>query len=360
MWNEIYGCLVGGAIGDALGAAVEGKSAEQIRSQYGKIREFEAYDMPYSSGDAGTVTDDTTMQHYLCLSIVENEGRVTPDEYAEVLTEEMNTNRVWITEEIMLNKLLAGINPWDCGRGAIPVAVATMLIAPVGIVNACDPRQAFQDGYNIASMNQEGVNRDGAATVAAGVAEAFSPDATADRVVETMLEYSSETVFRALDLALGIAEESNSIDEFVDRFYDERLDWEWPAVEWNRAQYREGELFSGSSLEIVPAVAGILRLCGDDPNRAIVEGASFGRDCDTISKIVGNIVGSLYGANTLRQGWIEDVEAANRDLFDEVGGNIHYDFKTMAERLENAIQSECDRHRSRADELQLLLDTSEK
>ncbi|WP_440997856.1 ADP-ribosylglycohydrolase family protein [Arhodomonas sp. SL1] len=52
------GCLIGGAIGDALGAPVEFLSADQINARYGRegVRDFEpAY------GRSGAITDDTQM-----------------------------------------------------------------------------------------------------------------------------------------------------------------------------------------------------------------------------------------------------------------------------------------------------------
>jgi hypothetical protein len=62
-----------------------------------------------------------------------------------------------------------------------------MAIAPIGIINAGNPDQAYQDGFNIAFVNQDDVNRDGAATLAAGIAAAFIPDATVASVVDFRL-----------------------------------------------------------------------------------------------------------------------------------------------------------------------------
>lgn len=353
--DRVYGCLVGGAIGDALGAPVENWPYDRIREEYGKVESFRAYDNPHAKGEPGTVTDDTVMSHYLCLAIVEKGGRVTPDEYADVLRKYLNPDRVWVTEEIVIRKLAAGINPRDAGRGNIPTGTATMSIAPVGIINAANPRQAYQDGVNIASVNQDGVNRDAAATVAAGVAEAFSPNASIDSVIETMLEHSSDTVFRALDLALGLVEENETIDEFVEQFYDRFLDWRWPAVEWDREMYYQGRVFSADSIELLPAVIGILALCDGDVNQSLVEAASFGRDCDTIASVTGNIVGALRGASSLRDDWIEDCEAANTEFLKEVHRTDDVDFETMSEWLVNALEDEREWSKQRTESLDTIL-----
>lgn len=354
--DRIYGCLIGGSIGDALGAAVENWSYDRIRREYGKVESFRSYDNPHARGTPGAVTDDSVMRQYLCQSIVENGGRITPDEFAETLLEHLNHDRVWVTEEIAIRKLAAGMNPWDSGRHNIPAGTAIMYIAPVGIVNAANPRQAYQDGFNIASVNQDDINRDAAATVAAGVAEAFTPSATVADVLAAMREYSSEIVFRGMDLALALAEESDTYEEFAEGFYDDLLDWTWPAVEWDREKYREGEIFGASSIEVLPATVGILRIWdGEDPDRAIIEGASFGRDADTIGSLVGNVVGALHGASKIREKWIEQCEEANRDFFDELHGDPDENFALMASRLLSTLQEERRHAADRVDMLDELL-----
>lgn len=353
--DRIYGCLIGGAIGDSLGATVENWSYGQIREEYGKVDSFRSYDNPHAEGAPGTVTDDTVMRHYLCISITENGGRIMPDEFADTLLEYLNPERVWVTEEITIRKLAAGMNPWDSGRDNVPTGTATMAMAPIGIINAANPRQAYQDGFNIASVNQDKIDRDAAATFAAGVATALAPEATVDEVLSTMRTYSSEVVFRSIDLALGLAEENDSVDEFVEAFYENMLDWTWPAVDWDHTLYNEGQVFSASSIESFPAAVGILHLCGDEPDNAIIEAASFGRDCDTIATMVGNIVGAINGSGCLRDSWKQQCNRANRGFFEEIHGDPEEGFESMAHRLVDAIEEERNRAAERGRELDELL-----
>ena len=65
--ERIQGCMVGGAVGDALGYAVEFKSWSQIRNQYGPegIREFE----PGPRGVA-RISDDTQMALFTAAGIL--------------------------------------------------------------------------------------------------------------------------------------------------------------------------------------------------------------------------------------------------------------------------------------------------
>ena len=53
-----------------------------------------------------------------------------------------------------------------------------MCISPVGIVNACNPQQAADQTYNLASLihvHDVSFCQDGAAAMAAAVAAAFDP-----------------------------------------------------------------------------------------------------------------------------------------------------------------------------------------
>lgn len=353
--DRVYGCIIGGAIGDALGAPVQGWAFEEIREKRGRVDEFGWYDSTISDGSPGSVTGDTVLRHYLALAIIESGGRVTPDEVAKIWREHMDSDRVWVNEEIIYLKLQINMNPWDAGRGTMETANAAMGIAPVGIINAGDPRQAYQDAFNVASLNQDGVGRDAAATIAAGIAAAFNPDAAISDVLQMMTEHSTGPVQRAIDLTLAEARESDSIDDFVGSFYDDMLDWR-SVIDWDRERFREGKHHSTSPLEIVPAVMGLLELCDGKPNKSIIEGASFGRQSDAIAGLIGNITGSLHGANALQDDWIETCEEANEGLIKTIEENDNANFKRLARRMVEALEKEHETITERKEMLGRLLE----
>lgn len=352
--DRVYGCLVGGAIGDALGAIVQGWSYKEIREKYGQVSDFSWYDTDISAGKPGSVTGDTILQHYLSLAIAENGGRITPDDLAEVWKDHLNPDRLWVNEEAVLLKLQLGMNPWTAGRETFPTSEAIMGIAPVGIINAGDPKQAYQDGFNISSLNQDGVSRDAGATMAAGIATAMNPDATVDEVIDTIIQYSSNPLYPAIDLTMDLADASNSIDEFTERFYDEMLDWRRTRA-WDKQHYYEGKLHSTTVLEIVPVLVAILDLCDGDVERSLIEAASFGRQADTIAGLVGNVVGVVHGTSDLRDEWIETCEEANRDFFEELEGDPNTNFESMAHRLVEALENEHRRSQHRSDRFAEIL-----
>ena len=365
LFDAVYGSIIGGAIGDALGAPVEGWYYDEIKERFGRITDFVSARTDNAPDGPSGVTDDTTLAHYISLAIIRKGGRVTPDDLRDIWLEKGDNRRFWTNERIVWHKLREGMNPWDSGKGTIPAGCATMAIGPIGIINAGDPAQAYQDGFNIAFVNQDDANRDAAATLAAGVAAALDPElvamdaaqapAAVERVLAAMRAHSSFLVRRAIELTEDLAPEGTTVAEFAARFYDHMLDWAWPRRNWKKEHF-----FSGSSLEIVPVVMVLLRLCQSDVNECLIEGASFGRDCDTISRALGCIAGALQGASAIRPEWIEQVERANEPLFQELEGEPEANFHSLAQRLIVALESEGQRAEARAQSLAMLLAPSRR
>jgi ADP-ribosylglycohydrolase len=364
LYNKVYGSLIAGAIGDALGSVTEGMYWADIRQKYkntgGRITELEPgsgrntgprYGDPSApSTPPGTFTDDTTLRYYLCMAIIRSGGRVTPDEFATIWLERLNPNRFWLNERLVLTKLRIGMNPWDTGKGTPPTGCATMAISPIGIINAGDPRQAYQDAFNIAFVNQDNADRDAAATAAAAVAAAFLPEANPESIVETMLKYSSSSVKRTLILALDLVDKSHDIDEFAERFYTSMLDWTWPQLQWTKERY-----FSGSSLEILPLTLASILFTDGDVNQSMIEAASLGRDCDTTASLAGCITGAIHGAENVRKDWVEAVETVNRPFFEEAYGDAGANFEFLARQLVEMIRNEKKKVEQRAEQLGQLL-----
>jgi len=351
--DAVYGCLIGGAIGDALGAPVENWHYTDVRRVHGHVTEFLPQPARTRDGAPGQITDDSTLRHYLCLAIVERGGRVSPEDYARVWLERLEPSRLFATERIVLEKLKLGMSPWETGRGQLLADAAIMSIAPIGLINAGDPRQAYQDGFVVAQLHQDGFERDAAATMAAGQAVAVVPGATVDEVLVAMQEHSTFAVRRLIDAAADLADRSCSVEDLVDRFYATMLDLSFPTPPGEPWDAQRS--VAPTSREVLPIVCALLQVCGGEVNRCLAEGAGFGRDADTIASVLGCLAGALHGAHAIRADWIEVCEQANRDFFTELEGNPQANFRSMAERLVAAIASERDHARQRLETLAAIL-----
>jgi ADP-ribosylglycohydrolase len=56
--DQVYGCLVGWVIGDALGAAVENWHYADIRGEHGKVTDFLPQSARSRDGQPGQITDN--------------------------------------------------------------------------------------------------------------------------------------------------------------------------------------------------------------------------------------------------------------------------------------------------------------
>ena len=95
LYDAIYGCLLGGAIGDAMGGATEMMSNRHIEEVFGTVQTLLARGPTAETArfepqaPAGQVTDDTRLRNLLCSAIIRARGRITADEWSQVWLEEM-------------------------------------------------------------------------------------------------------------------------------------------------------------------------------------------------------------------------------------------------------------------------------
>ena len=134
--DKIYGCLMGGLIGDAMGAPTEGMHYEKIIEEYGPdgVTDFE-----------GVGTDDTAIRGQLIDAIYKSDGHPTVDHFAQSFIDFKDQNRhLWfIPVRNAFHKYEQGLElPAYAGWGNMQSSSTAMAISPMGIINACNPRQA--------------------------------------------------------------------------------------------------------------------------------------------------------------------------------------------------------------------------
>lgn len=115
MRDLFRGCLLGVAVGDALGAPFEGMEREDVQNIYtGRMMGREDYLRP------GEYTDDTGMTIVLAESIVENGGRVVAEDLARRFSAWYSTGPkgVGLLTSTVLDSIGKGV-PWEeASRGA--------------------------------------------------------------------------------------------------------------------------------------------------------------------------------------------------------------------------------------------------
>jgi len=328
LFKKVYGSLIGGAIGDALGGPLETFHYKFIREYHGgRVTDLKEYDRPQDfhqpgpnsgayarSSRAGTYTDDTHLRHFITDAIIAKQGRIMPEDLAAVWMEKMETKYFWVSITNSWNRLALTATPtWEIGAGNVPDNSSAMCIGPIGVINAGDPAQAAQDAYAIASLSHDGYARDAACVIASATAEAMRPDATVDSVVRASIEHmpnrDTSPMYGALQRAIEWADQAADTEELTEIYYDKGL------VSYairHPAPRTKAERLSWSvdPLESIPVVIAMFYKTKGDYRGAVIASANFGRDCDTIACMTGYIAGALNGVDAIPERWIQTVNEA--------------------------------------------------
>ncbi|WP_222851481.1 ADP-ribosylglycohydrolase family protein [Phytoactinopolyspora mesophila] len=343
--DRAVGCLLGAAVGDALGGATEGWSPAQIRERWGGWVEgivgpyYENWRTarpiaPYHKGD-GHITDDTLMTHLLVDVYTQAKAHLTAYDVAERLVPLMIGRQVWIpeleTEALPLQRVFlaekymalrlhwAHADPREAGVGNAVNCGAAMYIAPVGIVNAADPDAAYAEAVDVTGAHQASYGREAAGVMAACVAEAARPGATVDDVVAVALRLAKDGTRAAID---AVVEAASGARHWTDAIESGQLRKAMRAYDTVGEDYRDQGLGARRpsrthSIEELPVALAMLVISGGEWRDAVLGGVNYGRDSDSIASMAGAIAGALGGQAVVPADLAADVaEASRTDLLE--------------------------------------------
>jgi ADP-ribosylglycohydrolase len=289
------GCLLGLAIGDALGMPVEGMRASAIRSNFGRIRDFR--DAPWRMLHAGQWTDDTKMMLCHARSIVET-GAVDVDDTAREFIAWFESNDwrgIGGATYASMKRLIDGVPPGESGeKGDLAAGNGVaMRIAPVGLIDCLNLERLREDTRKVAV-----ITHDNPEAVAGGQAVAYA-------------------VARA---ARGDLEHATLIDETIDFIgpcrVAERLElaarFLTAGMDIAEALARLGT--GGHVVETVASAFFCFLFTPVDFEQTVSRAVEGGMDSDTTAAIAGAISGAYNGLQAIPERWREGVEAAGEIL----------------------------------------------
>ena len=294
LFDKVLGCLLSAEIGDAMGAPAENKTYQEIIAAYGEISDF-----------SGSGTDDSALKHILCDAIQRAHGYPGADDWAEAWMDQKDMfqkGMFWIPVMNSFWRISAeDISPRQAGEGNMSSSSSAMCISPMGIINAANPRQAALETYEVAGLIHHNFSRDAACSMAAAVAEAFSPGASVDSVLLAAVDYlpsRSAGVMRGfIEEALSLARSTGTYAAFREGYYSEHI--------------LHG-IAMPDARETVPVALSLFYLADGNPKQTILYGANFGRDADTIASMAGALSGALHGVSGLPGEWVEKIRASGR------------------------------------------------
>ncbi|WJH34399.1 ADP-ribosylglycohydrolase family protein [Paenibacillus sp. CC-CFT747] len=345
--ERVRGVVFGTAFGDALGAVVEKMPYREIRDMYGRVETVNTRwwkaDWPEDKRlgrmrGNGIVTDDTLMTLAL-MRVYETERRhldaydlanefmkeiaFRPCYIPEMGKEALILDRLFYPEKHLFNRhVLANCEPREGGYGNMVNCGAAMYMAPIGIVNACNPKGAYDEAILFASGHQVSYGLEAAGVMACCVAKAFEPDVTAEDIADTAWEFAKDGTKRAIqdicEIALSLRGGKEDREEVVRRFHGAIARYSPMGDDINRSldkvgvpsnHYTPSRLFS---IEELPLALGYLVLHEGDFMESVKDGVSSGRDTDSIGVMIGAILGAMHGGEAIPREEKEQLETASR------------------------------------------------
>jgi ADP-ribosylglycohydrolase len=329
--------LLGLAVGDALGAPLEGLSFQQIRAHYGQVDDFvdgsRAWKRkPYRWRMPGLYSDDTQQALALCDVLVERRG-VDPDRLGGIYLALAHPKGAYVgahrgvgrSFRQVLTDLERGVSPRETGQLSAGIGAA-MRIAPVALYfERDDERDArFEAALAASLMTHRDVRSlAGALAVvhavgrlAAGeprdpsflfrVAAAVAKDE--DRAVARFPEVVAVGQhLRALPRAIA------HVETLLERPREQALNALVEEANRHGAEPSCKRPTQGFPPACIPTCLYLL-LTTDSFEEALVEVVNLGGDADSAGAILGALAGAHYGVDAIPDRWLAGLQ--NRDAID--------------------------------------------
>ena len=227
---------------------------------------------------------------------------------------------MFLAEKWLVARLHYGhVDPRDAGVGNIVNCGAAMYVAPVGVVNAADPRGAYAEAIEIASAHQSSYGKEAAGAFAAAVAEAMSEGSSPTSVVDAVLGLARDGTRAAVE---AVAEAASGLTEWqsalpvlraaVEPFDTVGPEYRAPAMDARRPSRTK-------SIEELPIALGLVLVAGGDYEQAVLGAVNYGRDTDSIASMAGAVCGAMHGRGAVRDDWHDQVAEASRTPLEPAG-----------------------------------------
>jgi ADP-ribosylglycohydrolase len=314
--DHFQGCLLGGAIGDALGWPVEFLKLKDIQSRWG---DGGIQDLDISTSGKAEITDDTQMTLFTAEGILRAETRGNRKGICEPTSVVYNAYQRWLltqgypgvpeyewfydgwlldTKALYArrapgNSCLSALSGKKHGTMAAPInnskgCGGIMRMAPAGLFYPL--RNAFQMAAEFAALTHghpSGYLSAGAlAYIIAAIIEGQNlQNAVAGALSETSRYDGAEECLKSIKLALALAKGSAPANEAITQL---------------------GEGWVGEE------ALGIAIYCAlkyeNDFEKALICSVNHDGDSDSTGAITGNILGATLGLGKIPNQWVERVE----------------------------------------------------
>lgn len=296
--DRYKGCLLGLAVGDALGAAVEFMSYTEIKNRYGNggIQDFDAW----SGFEAGSYTDDTQMAKATangCIKAAEKQekgGNFEPTLYIykEYLSW-LETQNDPFQQRGPGNTCLSSLGSGKMGSIDVPInnskgCGGVMRVAPAGLVFSGE--MAFLEGAKCAAITHGHPS----GYLSAGFLAELVSHILTEKMLQESLRLSKETLVKfgghqetllSINLAEVLAKKDAPASDAIQEI---------------------GEGWVGEEALAISVYCSLK--FSSDFRSGVVASVNHSGDSDSTGAITGVILGTLLGVGAIPDGWINRLE----------------------------------------------------
>ncbi len=294
LYERIYGCILAGAIGNAMGSPLEAQSYLDIEAKY--------------PGGVTTILepsrleseDDNQMAMLLIETYIRRNGSpVSARDFGETWKAKLKRSHFFYCMQNSYDMIKGGMDARIAGHWSMVTGSTVMCMEPVGMYHLCDPVNAYIEATSISYMYQRGLDVTAASILAASVSAAFRPRATVDSILQAALNAAPkekmitfdkrqiETPYDFISKCLEVAAKYTDAFEARQELYDKCLYYHWI-----------------DPLELLGLSYAMFLIADGDVRLSAIGGTNIGRDSDTIAGRAAMLSGALRGSSNVPQEWI--------------------------------------------------------
>jgi len=331
--DKILGALLGIAVGEAMGAPVEGWDTQRIRNTIGSFNKWTEEFLPPTHGDDfnlgkgnGRITDDTLMTEALMFSYIKCKSHLDAYGYEAYFLPQISEVPVFVSEygkdlPIIKRLYFPDKYPWEkltihnteprsTGIGNMVNCGLAIMTMPIGAVNAGSPVDAYLEAADFGLAHNESYGIEGGAVMAACFAEAYKNAATISSVIDAALSVAKDGTKLAIEACVRAADPTDNIDDAMQKI---RRAWlPFSGIPSNRQEefvtrssinpafdkglYRPSRV---GSIEELPVCLAMLKYGNHDFEKTISTSILYGNDNDCIAGMACGLLGALKGSSVI-------------------------------------------------------------
>ena len=335
--DRFIGVLIGGALGDALGAPVEGLGRHEIAERFGRIEQM--LDLGDHHGTAwrqpGLYTDDT-QQALAVARVLITAGVFSPDLFIDTCLKLADAQSGGEPDLGALRGVGANFRrsldewrrgePWNRSGLDSSGNGAALRVAPLGIFYRDDPQHLIRATIDCALPTHRRATGILAAVTQAQFTALLSTQQPGRVVVEDMVHELLRGGTRAWEVLAGeyapyLIAPPKPDDPWM-HVLKQLPEWTTKPVEaalediernasatslFSNIRATSGYAPASVALALVLSLAFIR-----DPREALIQAATLGGDTDTVGALTGAALGALHGKNAFPADWLAALH--NRDM----------------------------------------------